>query len=75
VLPIQAADPWRFQYFSTIPCPAGVDIPTEDSDAWTWNPASTSFSAGANHITPSGEKISNSLPNWSFNGCLVLPMC
>ena len=25
---IREADPWRFQYFDKIPCPAGVDIPT-----------------------------------------------
>ena len=33
------ADPWRLQYFDGIPCPHGVDIPTEDADAWTWFPA------------------------------------
>jgi hypothetical protein len=38
-MPIREADPWRFQYFANSPCPPGVDIPTEDSDAWTWNPA------------------------------------
>src|ERR1700709_2729491 len=32
------ADPWRFQYFDGIPCPDGVDVPIEDSDAWTWFP-------------------------------------
>ena len=32
------ADPWRFQYFDAIPCPEGVDVPTEDSDAWMWFP-------------------------------------
>jgi hypothetical protein len=36
---IREADPWRLQYFADEPCPAGVEIPTEDSDAWTWNPA------------------------------------
>ena len=35
---IQEADPWRMQYFENIPCPPGVDIPTEDGDAWTWYP-------------------------------------
>ncbi len=38
-MPIREADPWRLQYFANNPCPPGVDIPTEDSDAWTWNPA------------------------------------
>jgi hypothetical protein len=27
------------QYFARVPCPADVFIPTEDSDAWLWNPA------------------------------------
>jgi hypothetical protein len=33
------ADPWRLQYFEGIPCPDGVDIPTEDADGWMWYPA------------------------------------
>lgn len=33
------ADPWRLQYFAADVCPAGVQIPTEDADAWAWNPA------------------------------------
>ncbi len=33
------ADPWRRQYFDGIPCPAGVNIPTEDADAYRWFPA------------------------------------
>ena len=37
-MPVCEADPWRVQYFETIPCPADVMIPTEDCDAWTWNP-------------------------------------
>jgi hypothetical protein len=35
---IREADPWRLQYFADAHCPAGVEIPTEDSDAWLWNP-------------------------------------
>ena len=35
---IGEADPWRFQYFDHIPCPDGIDIPTEDADAWMWFP-------------------------------------
>ena len=38
-MPICEIDPWRTQYFETAECPADVFIPTEDSDAWTWNPA------------------------------------
>ena len=37
-MPIREADSWRLQYFEDVACPADVDIPTEDSDAWTWNP-------------------------------------
>lgn len=37
-MPICEADPWRLQYFSAAACPPGVNIPTEDSDAWEWNP-------------------------------------
>jgi hypothetical protein len=38
-MPICEADPWRLQYFEHVPCPAGVDIPTEDPDARLWYPA------------------------------------
>jgi hypothetical protein len=37
-MPIWEADPWRLQYFENVACPEGVDIPTEDYDAWVWNP-------------------------------------
>jgi hypothetical protein len=37
-VPICEVDPWRHQYFETVECPANVFIPTEDSDAWAWNP-------------------------------------
>lgn len=37
-MPICEIDPWRAQYFETTDCPADVFIPTEDSDAWLWNP-------------------------------------
>jgi len=36
---IREADPWRLQYFADDPCPDGVEIPTEDADAWAWYPA------------------------------------
>jgi len=38
-VPICEIDPWRTQYFENVPCPDDVFIPTEDSDAWTWNPS------------------------------------
>ncbi len=37
-MPICEADPWRLQYFEGIPCPDGVNVPTEDGDAWRWYP-------------------------------------
>ena len=37
-MPICEADPWRLQYFERAVCPADVNIPTEDSDAWLWHP-------------------------------------
>ena len=37
-MPICEIDPWRIQYFEKANCPAHVFIPTEDSDAWLWNP-------------------------------------
>src|SRR5262245_56422403 len=38
-MPICEIDPWRLQYFRDAVCPADAYIPTEDSDAWMWNPA------------------------------------
>src|SRR5205085_1310624 len=38
-MPICEIDPWRLQYFRNAVCPADLYIPTEDSDAWMWNPA------------------------------------
>jgi hypothetical protein len=38
-MPICEADPWRLQYFSAVDCPCEVRVPTEDADAWSWNPA------------------------------------
>jgi hypothetical protein len=37
-VPICEIDPWRTQYFENVPCPENVLVPTEDSDAWSWNP-------------------------------------
>ncbi len=37
-MPICEADPWRQQYFENVACPETVRIPTEDGDAWAWNP-------------------------------------
>jgi hypothetical protein len=37
-MPICEADPWRLQYFAQAACPDELNIPTEDADAWTWNP-------------------------------------
>jgi hypothetical protein len=38
-MPICEADPWRMQYFKDVACPEEVRIPTEDFDAYEWNPA------------------------------------
>jgi hypothetical protein len=38
-MPICEADPWRMQYFQDVVCPPDVRIPTEDFDAYEWNPA------------------------------------
>jgi hypothetical protein len=37
-MPICETDPWRVQYFEGAACPPGVNVPTEDADAWEWNP-------------------------------------
>jgi hypothetical protein len=37
-MPICEADPWRMQYFKDVFCPPDVRIPTEDFDAYEWNP-------------------------------------
>ncbi len=37
-MPICEADPWRLQYFEGVDCPEGVNVPTEDGDAWQWFP-------------------------------------
>jgi hypothetical protein len=36
-MPVCEVDPWRLQYFAHVKSPA--NIPTEDCDAWQWNPA------------------------------------
>ena len=38
-MPICEADPWRFQYFDSAPCPPDLRISTEDADSWQWYPA------------------------------------
>ena len=37
-MPFCEADPWRVQYFDGVDCPPEVRIPTEDPDAYQWNP-------------------------------------
>jgi hypothetical protein len=63
-MPIHEIDPWRFQFFREVDCPPGVHIPTEDSDAWAWNPreawvydklrvaASQGFACGPHGVAP-----------------------
>lgn len=37
-MPICERDPWRFQYFEDLYCPADVNIPTDDIDSFEWFP-------------------------------------
>lgn len=37
-MPIVEPAPWRHQFFDHVPCPPDVYIPTDDPEAWTWNP-------------------------------------
>jgi hypothetical protein len=37
-MPIYECDPWRMQYFTEVDCPADVHIPTDDTDAFKFNP-------------------------------------
>jgi hypothetical protein len=37
-MPIVEPAPWRHQYFDHIECPADLFIPTDDPEAWAWNP-------------------------------------
>ena len=37
-MPIVEPAPWRLQFFEGVPCPADVLIPTDDPEAWAWNP-------------------------------------
>ena len=37
-MPIVEPAPWRHQYFDHVACPADVMIPTDDPEAWAWNP-------------------------------------
>jgi len=37
-VPIIEPAPWRHQYFERIACPPDLYIPTDDPEAWEWNP-------------------------------------
>jgi hypothetical protein len=37
-MPIVVPAPWRRQYFDAVACPDDVRIPTDDPEAWAWNP-------------------------------------
>jgi hypothetical protein len=37
-MPIVEPAPWRHQYFEHVPCPEHVRVPTDDPEAWEWNP-------------------------------------
>jgi len=38
-MPIHERDPWRRAYFVDTLCPPEVNIPTDDADAYLWNPS------------------------------------
>ncbi|MBI4185384.1 MAG: hypothetical protein HY521_15440 [Proteobacteria bacterium] len=38
-MPIHEKDPWRRQYFEGVACPEGIEIPTDDGDAFRLYPA------------------------------------
>jgi hypothetical protein len=68
-VPVCEIDPWRLQFFERVPCPADVRIPTDDGDAWEWNPRhrwvydkltvaiSQELSAGPHGVTPPGYPV------------------
>jgi hypothetical protein len=37
-MPICERDPWRFQFFENVVCPADVNVPTDDIDSFEWYP-------------------------------------
>jgi len=37
-VPFLGVDPWRWQYFTPIPCPPGVSIPIDEASAWNLYP-------------------------------------
>ena len=37
-MPIHVYTPWRRDYFKDLSCPADVDIPIDDGDAYRWHP-------------------------------------
>ena len=68
-MPVREADPWRLQYFADAACPDGVDVPTEDADAWEWYPCyrwvydklrvaqSQGFEAAPHGVMPAGFPV------------------
>jgi len=37
-VPIIEPAPWRHQFFDHVACPQDLFIPTDDPEAWEWNP-------------------------------------
>ncbi len=37
-MPICERDPWRYQFFEGVACPADVNVPTDDLDVFEWCP-------------------------------------
>jgi hypothetical protein len=78
-VPIIEPAPWRLQFFANVACPADLFIPTDDPEAWEWNPEhrwvfdklqvalSQGLAAGPHGTTPPGFPVF-SKPIMNFRG-------
>ena len=78
-MPIIEPAPWRHQFFDAADCPADLFIPTDDPEAWEWNPKhrwvfdklqvalSQGLPAGPHGTTPPGFPVF-SKPIMNFRG-------
>jgi hypothetical protein len=78
-VPIIEPAPWRHQYFDPVKCPPDLFIPTDDPEAWEWNPAhrwvfdklqvalSQGLAAGPHGVEPPGYPVF-SKPIMNFRG-------
>ena len=78
-MPIIEPAPWRHQYFDGVDCPDDVSIPTDDPEAWAWNPRhrwvfdklqlalAQGLEAGPHGLEPAGYPVF-SKPIFNFGG-------